>query len=126
MEDIDLALGVDYFVQEIWGGEIIFKQGPYVIRGEVFHDFWKVPNLKIYPVEISYYPEGQRDLFAGLWGAIRYSAIDFLPLADHDLEHTETVLPPDVTRDWDYDVSRWQIGAGYRFARNEGVQAEYA
>ena len=90
------------------GGEIVFKQGPCVIRGKVFHNFWKVPSLKIYPVEISYYLEGQRDLFAGLWGAIRYSAIDFLPLSDHDLEYSNTVLPPDVTRDWDFDVSRWQ------------------
>lgn len=126
VENIDPELGVDYYTQEIWGGEIVFKQGPYMLRGEVFRDFWKVPRVKIYPVEISYYLEGQMDLFAGVWGAVRYSAIDFLPLSDHDLQHSETVLPAGVTRDWDYDVSRWQLGAGYRFARNGEIQAEYA
>ena len=125
VENIDPELGIDYYVQEIWGGEIVFMQGPLMLRGEVFHDFWKVPRVKVYPVEISYYLEGQMDLFAGLWGAVRYSAIDFLPLSDHDLEHSNTVLPPGVTRDWDYDVSRWQFGMGYRFARNGRIQAEY-
>ncbi len=64
------------------------------------------------PEELSWYLEGQIDLSPGLWTAARYGRIDFAEFAD--------------TAEWDYDVQRIQIGAGYRLARNAEIRGEWA
>jgi hypothetical protein len=53
--------------------------------------------------------------FPGFYGAIRYNAIHFNKISFDDGSKAQ----------WDYNVRRLQIGAGYRFSRSLEVKAEY-
>ena len=79
-----------------------------MVRGELFRDRWEVPWVGDDPVEWSWYVEAQRDLLPGLWVAGRVAGMDFNTLTDEG----------GSSREWDRDVLRWEVGAGYRIVRN--------
>lgn len=105
--------------QILMGGEITYFRGPLTLRGEVFMDRWEVAEIEDEPEDLSWYAEGQLDLFPGAYVALRWSRIDFRPL------DAAAGLPSDEdARQWDFDASRIQAAAGYRLYRNLGVKAE--
>ena len=67
------------------------------------------------PRDVSYYVEGQTRIAAGLFVAARYNAIHFRDLPRSNGQ-------PDR---WDYDMRRWQFGAGYRLGRSSEIRGEY-
>jgi class 3 adenylate cyclase len=104
----------DDYRQTILGVEAIYARGPFVLRGELFDDTWEVPNLDRDLGDLSWYVEGQWDVRAGLFAAARYGSTSF-----------ESV-PGSGDEGWDWDVRRIELAAGYRVARNLGIQAEVA
>jgi class 3 adenylate cyclase len=119
-----LAAGADpsAYSQRIWGAEAIWKYGNNVLRGELFHDTWGVPNVGYNVVDLSWYAEAERTIVPGLTVAGRYGMIHFSALGDG--YYAEPGLGTGDDAKWDYDVSRLQLSAGYRLARNAGVLAE--
>ncbi|MBI4408998.1 MAG: adenylate/guanylate cyclase domain-containing protein [Gemmatimonadetes bacterium] len=107
---------VDDFDQVLWGFHAAFQRGSAQLRGELFLDDWHVANVPQEVRDVSYYLEAVLTLAPGLYTAARYSAIHF-----NELTRSDGRREP-----WDYDIRRWQLGAGYRLARNLGVRAEYA
>lgn len=109
--------------QAIWGAGAVFHAGGSTVRAEAFHDTWGVPNIGYGVVDVSWYVEAEHDVdrFTGLTLAARYSAIHF-----GEVGGSGSGYGTDYGARWDYDVSRLQIGAGYRLARNAGIRGEYA
>lgn len=107
--------------QSIIGAEAVFKYGGTVLRGELFHDTWGVPNVGYGVVDVSWYAEAQQTLAAGFTLAARYGRIHFLPL---EVEEWTSPDGTEVSVPWDFDVGRLQLGAGWRMLRNAGVRAE--
>ncbi|MBI4540556.1 MAG: HAMP domain-containing protein [Gemmatimonadetes bacterium] len=107
---------INEYDQETVGFEVTFSRGWSEIRGELLLDRWEVPNVADEPREVAYYAEAKLKLSPGLYGALRYGAIDFNRIARTDGRREE----------WDFDTRRWQLGAGYQLSRNAGLQAEYA
>ena len=103
------------YEQELLGVEAVFSGGPFVLRGEAFHDRWDVPNMEDDPVDLSWYLEGQTDLMAGLWVAARLGAIHY-----QEVEGGAIGPAP-----WDHDVRRIQLSAGHRLARNLEAKLEW-
>lgn len=101
--------------QYTWGLDAAFSRGPAIVRGELYHDGWEIPNVRDEATELAWYLEAQSDVVAGVWLAARYGAIAF-----GDLE-SSTGTPSQ----WDYDVSRVQLGAGYRIVRNAELKLEW-
>lgn len=83
-----------------------------MLRAEAMLDRWAVPNLRDRPTELVHQVEAQRDLVAGVFGALRAAHIDFRPLDDPALARPE---------DGDYDVTRLEASLGYRLALNAGI-----
>lgn len=67
------------------------------------------------PRDISYYVAGRMTLAPGRFAAVRYNAIHF-----RDIERQAGGRAR-----WDYDVRRWQLGAGYRLGRGTEIRGEY-
>ena len=109
------------YTQQIWGAEAVFAYGRTKLRGEIFHDMWQVPNVRDEPADLSWYLEGEQDLAAGLAVAARYGRIHFMGLEPGPGDPS---YGSGLASRWDYDVSRLQIGAGYRLARNAGIRIE--
>lgn len=101
--------------QTIWGIGGEYTRGGTVVRAEYFSDRWDLPNVEYDPREIAWTAEIQQDLRAGLYVAARYGAIRFSNVQNSASQY----LP------WDDDGTRIQIAAGYRLARNAGIQAEW-
>ncbi len=98
--------------QEMWAADIAFARGPVMLRAEMVHDSWVVPNVDEEAVDIGFNAEAQMDLSARWSAAVRFGRIDFRELSG--------------LGDWDWDVQRLEGGIGYRIARNAGVMAGYA
>lgn len=107
--------GVPRQDQEAFGVDATYSRGLVDIRGELLVNRWEVFRAPGDPRDVSYYIEGQTRLAAGLFVAARYNAIHFRDLA-------RTNGQPDR---WDYDMRRWQFGAGYRLGRSSEIRAEY-
>lgn len=130
-EDVNaLPAGADAadYDQVIWGAGAVLHAGGSTLRAEAFHDTWGVPNVGYGVVDVSWYVEAEHDVdrVTGLTVAARYGAIHFLDVAGSG---SGTAYPENGAgygAGWDYDVSRLQIGAGYRLARNAGIRGEYA
>jgi class 3 adenylate cyclase len=106
------------FLQTVWGGEAVFARGPATIRAEAFTNQWELPNVPDDVRDLSYSVEAALKLTAGLFAAARFGEIRFNQLS----------APPGGARgaeDWDHDVRRLQLGAGYRLLRNTEFRLEY-
>jgi adenylate cyclase len=119
----NLPAGADFadYLQRIWGAEAVFALGRTKLRGEVFHDTWQVPNVQGEPKEVSWYLEGEQAVMGGVSLAARYGRIHFQTLDPGP--GAPGYGSGDASR-WDYDVSRLQLGAAYRLARNAGLRGE--
>lgn len=104
-----------YYLQTLVSVEATWARGPVMIRGEAVHDEWEVPNVPEAPVELGGNVEVQADLAAGLFVGVRAGVLDFRP-----------VEVSTGTRDWDYDVERYEASLGYRLDRNAGILASWA
>ena len=109
------------YVQEIFGIEAVWAAGPVVLRGEAFGDRWEVPNVPEDAWDWSYYLEGHVDVLAGGYVAARFGQILFNELGG-GTGGGYTTGGSDYQ--WDYDVARLQLAAGYRAFRNAGIRAE--
>jgi hypothetical protein len=103
------------YKQKTWEVEFLFERGKTVVRGEVFHDTWDVPNVWDRPKDVSGYVEIKQKFVPGLYGALRYGTI----------RYNEIRLSSGETEAWDFDVRRWQAALGYRVSRNLEVRGEY-
>lgn len=108
------------YVQEIASVHAAWLRGPFMVRAEAVRDRWEVPNVADDPVEHGYSLEVQADVAAGLFVSGRAGLLDFRPLRDG----LGAASPyPEGEVDWDDDVARWEVGVGWRWARNAGVLA---
>lgn len=103
------------YAQEIVSADVTYARGPVVVRAEVMRDRWEVPNVPGYPVEWGSTLEFQTDLGAGWSAGLRGGVLDFRPLEDGAR-----------SRDWDFDVRRWEASLGYRLRQNVGVLGSWA
>lgn len=94
------------FDQQLLGFELTAARGLAEVRAELLLDRWEVPRLTDAPIDVSYYTELKYKLLPGLAAAARYGRIHFRD-------------------DWDYDISRWQIGGMYHLSRRIEARAEY-
>jgi hypothetical protein len=108
------SYGGNSYDQRLWGLEAVWRRGQTSVRGELLHDTWEVPNITYDPVDISWYVEGETVIYAGVSVAARYGTI-----------HFSEVGWGGTDQKWDHDVSRIQLSAGYRLARNAGIRTEY-
>ena len=113
--------GAEDFAQHIWAAEAAFALGRTKLRAEIFHDSWEVPNVSDDAVDISWYVEGEQVVATGFALAARYGRIHFMELESGP---GDPAYGSGDSARWDYGVSRLQLGAGYRVARNAGVRAE--
>lgn len=97
--------------QTLWSFDAGLARGPFMVRGEVIHDSWLVPNIEEEVVDIGYSVEAQADVAAGWSLAARFGAIDFREVADFG--------------DWDWDTKRLEASIGYRIAMNAGLLAAW-
>lgn len=110
------------YVQEMVSADVTLARGPVMVRGEVVHDSWEVPNLADQPSDLGYSLEVQADLAAGVYVAVRYSGLDFSFL-DDGLGTASSRI--DGGGPWDYDIRRYEGSVGYRVARNAGFIASW-
>ncbi len=110
------------YVQEMVSADVTLARGPVMVRGEVVHDRWEVPNLSEHPSDLGYSLEVQADVAAGVYVALRYSGLDFSFL-DDGLGTSSSRI--DGGAQWDYDIRRYEGSVGYRVARNAGVIASW-
>jgi class 3 adenylate cyclase len=106
------------FVQELFAGDVTYAKGRVMLRGEIIHDRWEVPNVADDPVEIGYSLEAQTDITAGLFAAVRYGGLNF-SFVDDGLGAASSRTDGGTT--WDHDVRRYEVALGYRVVRNAGV-----
>ncbi|MGH7555293.1 MAG: hypothetical protein ACREMQ_20000, partial [Longimicrobiales bacterium] len=105
------------FLQTVWGGEAVFARGPATLRAEAFTNQWELPNVPDDVRDFSYSVEAAYKITAGLFAAARFGEIRFNELSE---------LPGvRAAEDWDHDIRRIQLGAGYRFLRNTEFRVEY-
>ncbi|MDX1673646.1 MAG: adenylate/guanylate cyclase domain-containing protein [Longimicrobiales bacterium] len=113
----------DYDQVLLWGRARV-EFGRTILRAEVLHDRWEVPNVAEDPVDVSFSAEVEQTLSAGLYVAGRAGVVLFNEIDASGLSY---VSGASYTRDaWDYDAYRFQLAAGYRILRNLGVRTEYA
>lgn len=103
------------YLQTLSSVDVTYARGPLVIRAEGIRDRWDVPNMPQAPVELGGNLEIQADVSPGIYLAGRAGLLDFRPVEDGA-----------GTRDWDWDVRRYDLGAGYRLDRNAGIQASWS
>ncbi len=97
--------------QELWSADASFARGPVMLRAEVMHDAWDVPNLDERAVDRGYSVEAQVDVATGWSTAVRLGQIDFRPISGFG--------------DWDWDVMRLEGALGYRITVNAGIMATF-
>lgn len=97
--------------QELWSADAAFARGPLMLRAEVMHDAWDVPNLDERAVDRGYSVEAQMDVATGWSTALRFGQIDFRPIGGWG--------------DWDWDVKRLEGALGYRITLNAGIMATF-
>ena len=116
-ENLKETVGEDEFnsyTQQTWEVEFLFERGKTQVRGEAFHDTWKVERVMDDAVDISGYVEIKQKFLAGLYGALRFGTI----------RHNEIRRSSGIKEAWDFDTSRWQAALGYRLMRNLEVRGE--
>lgn len=102
------------FSQTLYGVDVTFTRGLVQLRGEFMHDTWQVPNVRDNPIDISYFAEATIKLRPGLFITGRFNEIRFNAIS-RDSGAREA---------WDYNVTRTQLGAGYRFTEHFDVRGE--
>ncbi len=110
------------YIQEMVSLDATFARGPVMARAEVIHDRWVVPNVNEDVVEWAYGAEAQVDIATGFSVAVRFAYLDFTSISD-GLGTASSRLGGRA--DWDYDFARYEIGLGYRLARNAGLLATF-
>lgn len=101
--------------QTLIGAGAFYTRGWTVVRGEIIHDTWQVPNTVDDPVDISWYLEVSQKLAAGIALAVRYGSIHFLEMA----------RSAGGSQPWDYDAQRWQAALDWRVSERLRFQMEY-
>lgn len=119
-EDLEYEYGygsssINDYNQILWGFNVNYAKGRLALRAELMLDTWQVPNVIDDPKDISYYIEMMYKFLPGVYGAVRYNAIHFNKISYTDGSKAQ----------WDFNVRRIQVGAGYRFNRKTEIKAEY-
>lgn len=115
VEDPSGPLTIGRQIQETRALDATFRRGHLDVRGELLFNRWEVFRVADDPRDVSYHIEARMLLAPGLFAAGRYSAIQFRQLA-----HAAGGFDR-----WDFDIQRWQLGAGYRLGRSTEVRGEY-
>jgi class 3 adenylate cyclase len=101
--------------QDARGVEAVFRRSHLAIHSELVFNRWDVFRVADPARDVSYYVEARQTLAPGVFVAGRYGGIHFRDLA----------RAAGGAGRWDYDVRRWQVGAGYRLGRSSEVRGEY-
>lgn len=113
------------YIQEIWGAEAIYRRGRAALRGEAFFDRWVVPNIGNDAWDYSYYVEGEFTVAPGAFLAARFGQIYFGRIPAASGTGTSPYGYTINGNHWDYDISRLQLGGGYRLLPNVEIRGEY-
>jgi len=107
------------FTQTVWGGDLEYSRGHYLLRLETIVSAWHLPIVQApalaQPLRaVSTSVEGRYRLMPGLYAAARYDQLGF-----NDVVGTRLTAP------WDAPVSRVEAGAGYSLQRNLLLKVSY-
>lgn len=107
------------FKQQAIGVDAEYSIGDLDIYGEFAWNSWEVPFIGLGTVEkiknTTYYIESKYTFIPGLFGAIRFSGVNFGNITS----------PQMGTTSWDYDVTRTEIGLGYHYNKNILIKTSY-
>jgi hypothetical protein len=113
---------IEEYDQIAYGLDAEYGVGPAVLRSEAVWNRWELPEnttpgrwLPPNVDSFSYYVESKVTVAAGIFLGGRYDAMDF----------DEITSPAGKTRDWDADVTRYEVGAGWRPNRTTEVRYVY-
>lgn len=95
--------GVEDYNQAIAGVDFEYSFDAFEFFAEALYNRWEVPNIDEDLSLAGGYVEGRYTLRPGFYGALRYGRIDFGTLEDGTGRRV----------DWDYDIQRLEVGAGY-------------
>jgi hypothetical protein len=108
--------------QVAWGVDAEYGIGPVVTRGEASWNRWELPEnttperwLPAHVDNLGWYVETKVTVAPGLFVGGRLDGMDF----------SDITSPDGRTDDWDLDVTRYEVGAGYRPARHWEVRYVY-
>src|SRR5438552_3753334 len=107
------------FTQTVWGGDLEYSRGHYLLRLETIVSAWHLPIVQApalaQPLRAVYTSvEGRYRLMTGLYAAARFDQLGF-----NDVVGTRLTAP------WDAPVSRVEAGAGYSLQRNLLLKVSY-
>jgi hypothetical protein len=110
------------FDQIAYGFDGEYGLGPVVVRGEAVWNRWELPEnttperwLPEHVDNTSYYVESKVTVAPGIFLGGRYDVMTF----------SEITSPSGTTDEWDADVTRYEVGAGWRPQRNWEVRYVY-
>lgn len=107
------------FKQQTIGVDAEYSIGHLDIYGEFVWNSWKVPIMSSGMTEklknTTYYIGSKYTFIPGLYGAIRFSSINFGDVTSMMFGTTS----------WDYDVTRTEIGLGYHYNKNILIKTSY-
>ena len=102
------------YAQTLLGGQLEWKRGGTLARGELWFDTWEVPFTDGTPFrDVPWSVMLQQDLAPGFYLAGRLGGMRYL----------EVDVPGRGRDRWDDDTLRAELGAGWRLARNAGLKA---
>lgn len=113
---------IEEYDQVAWGLDAEYGAGPVVVRGEAVWNRWELPAndtpgrwLPPHVDSFSYYIESKVTVAAGIFLGGRFDGMNF----------DEITSPAGKTQDWDADVTRYEVGAGWRPNRATEVRYVY-
>jgi hypothetical protein len=115
----------DDYDQTIVGLDAGYARDHVKVRGEFFVDRWEEPNVAERPVDYSGYVETEATLAPGFFVAGRVAHMWFNDLTRTAVEGSPTIPQTPSSEEWDYPVTRFQLGTGYRINQTFSVRGEY-
>jgi hypothetical protein len=107
------------FTQTVWGGDIEYSRGYYLVRFETIVSDWTVPIVRAPEIRLALRAtsaslEGRYKLRPGLYAAARLEHLGFSEITGSARRDT-----------WDAPVTRIEIGGGYSIQRNLVLKLSY-
>jgi hypothetical protein len=101
------------YQQQLGMADFSFERGHFALRAEGFANAWQTPYCGTLR-STGGYAETRYGFDNGVWLAARGESMRFADLTDGA-----------VTRSWDDDVDRLDVGLGYRIARGAAIKADW-
>jgi hypothetical protein len=114
-----LTISAEEGLQQAWGVDAEYSAGRILVRGEVIHSNWRLPNALS--------ESGERDLSARstmVEGRVRvFPGMQFAGRAER-LDFSTITIGPTAT-EWEAPVRRVELGGSYSIIRNVVVKASW-